>query len=207
MGGEHQNLVRKDHPISQPDRIRKSTHSSSSSSRKKKVKDPNAPKKNLTAYILFANHIREDLKEKHPDVTFQDMGRLTGMEFRKLSKDDRTKWENVAKQDKGRYETEIKAYNEKLAIIRLQEQQMLHALAKQQEQFHQSMPKLEGQLPSLKQEQIHQSLPKFEVQHETLVKQEQIHQSLPKLEGQHEALAKQEQLPNLDDQHADEDDA
>jgi len=224
--GEHQNLVRKDHPISQPDRIRKSTHSSSSSSRKKKVKDPNAPKKNLTAYILFANHIREDLKEKHPDVTFQDMGRLTGMEFRKLSKDDRTKWENVAKQDKGRYETEIKAYNEKLAIIRLQEQQMLHALAKQQEQFHQSMPKLEGQLPSLKQEQIeslpklegqhealvkqeeiHQSLPKFEGQHETLVKQEQIHQSLPKLEGQHEALAKQEQLPNLDDQHADEDDA
>merc|ERR1712172_299646 len=93
-----------------------------------------------------------------------------------------------AKQDKERYEKEIKAYNEKLAIIRQQEQQMLHALAKQQEEFHQSIPKLEGQ-------------------HEALVKQGEIHRSLPKLEGQHEALVKQEQLPNLDDQQADEDDA
>jgi len=36
----------------------------------KKVKDPNEPKKPLSAYLLFSGDKREQVKKEHPDATF-----------------------------------------------------------------------------------------------------------------------------------------
>lgn len=36
--------------------------------RKRKPRDPNAPKRPASSYILFQNDIRKELKEKHPNV-------------------------------------------------------------------------------------------------------------------------------------------
>lgn len=78
---------------------------------KKKVKkDPNAPKKNLTSYMLFAQASREEIKNKNPDATFGELGKLMGEEFKKLSPDNRKKWDERAESDKQRYKREIKDY-------------------------------------------------------------------------------------------------
>lgn len=44
--------------------------------KKKPAKDPNAPKRALTAYIIFSNENRPKIKEANPDATFGELVRL-----------------------------------------------------------------------------------------------------------------------------------
>jgi hypothetical protein len=44
-----------------------------SGKQKRKAKDPNAPKRPASSYILFQNEIRARLKEQHPDVPNNDL--------------------------------------------------------------------------------------------------------------------------------------
>jgi len=39
----------------------------------KKTKDPNAPKRPMTAYMLYANAIRNKVKEDNPGISFGDV--------------------------------------------------------------------------------------------------------------------------------------
>ena len=78
------------------------------SSRRKK--DPNAPKRALSAYMFFANENRDIIKSENPDVSFGQVGKLLGEKWKALSPEEREPYEAKAKADKRRYESEKELY-------------------------------------------------------------------------------------------------
>jgi len=79
--------------------------------RKKQKKDPNAPKKALTAFMFFSNNMRPKLKEENPDASFGDLARLVGARFKELTPEDRVKWDKMASKDKERYKEAMAEYS------------------------------------------------------------------------------------------------
>ena len=71
------------------------------SSRRKK--DPNAPKRALSAYMFFANENRDIIKSENPDVSFGQVGKLLGEKWKALSPEEREPYEAKAKADKRIY--------------------------------------------------------------------------------------------------------
>jgi hypothetical protein len=55
----------------------------------KKEKDPNAPKKGLSAFMIFSSENRSRIKEENPEATFGEMGKLLGAKWREMSEDDK----------------------------------------------------------------------------------------------------------------------
>merc|ERR1711879_41472 len=85
-----------------PSRSRKSTKKGG-----KKKKDPNAPRKALSAYMFFAQANRDKVKKEHPDATFGELGKYLGKLWSKASKEDK------ASKDMERYEKEKAKYDKK----------------------------------------------------------------------------------------------
>ncbi|OAA67572.1 nucleosome binding protein [Cordyceps fumosorosea ARSEF 2679] len=79
--------------------------------KKRAKKDPNAPKRGLSAYMFFANEQRENVREENPDVTFGQVGKILGERWKALSEKQRAPYEAKAAADKKRYEDEKAAYN------------------------------------------------------------------------------------------------
>jgi hypothetical protein len=50
----------------------------------KKKKDPNAPKRGMSAYMFYMNGNRATIREENPDATFGDIGKIAGAQWRKL---------------------------------------------------------------------------------------------------------------------------
>ena len=73
-----------------------------------KKKDPNAPKRALSAYIFFCADHRAGVLEENPGISAPDVLRALGEAWRKC--DDRSKYEKKAEKDKARYAREMKAY-------------------------------------------------------------------------------------------------
>jgi len=74
-------------------------------------KDPNAPKRGLSAYMFFANEQRENVREENPGITFGQVGKILGERWKALNDKQRTPYEAKAAADKKRYEDEKQAYN------------------------------------------------------------------------------------------------
>lgn len=79
---------------------------------KKKVKDPNAPKKNMSAYMFYAVENRAKLKEKNPDATFNDLSKLVGESWKKLTDKQKQPYITKSDSDKTRYQQAAKDYTE-----------------------------------------------------------------------------------------------
>ena len=79
--------------------------------RKKAKKDPNAPKKNMTAYFLYSMYARPKVKEDYPDASFGDIAKIISKQYKTLSDKERKQWEKKAEEDKERYQREMAAYN------------------------------------------------------------------------------------------------
>ncbi|KAI9798177.1 MAG: Non-histone chromosomal protein 6 [Piccolia ochrophora] len=77
----------------------------------KKKKDPNAPKRGLSAYMFFANEQRENVRDENPGITFGQVGKILGERWKALNEKQRVPYENKAKVDKKRYEDEKASYN------------------------------------------------------------------------------------------------
>jgi len=76
----------------------------------KKKKDPNAPKRGLSAYMFFANEQRENVRSENPGIAFGQVGKLLGERWKALSPKQRDPYEAKAATDKKRYEDEKAAY-------------------------------------------------------------------------------------------------
>ncbi|KAI0989986.1 hypothetical protein GJ496_001846 [Pomphorhynchus laevis] len=61
---------------------------------KRKLKDANAPKRPLSAYMLWLNENRSKLKEKYPGKSVTELTTAAGEEWRKL--EDKSKWQESA---------------------------------------------------------------------------------------------------------------
>ncbi|KAH7026670.1 high mobility group box domain-containing protein [Microdochium trichocladiopsis] len=77
---------------------------------KRSKKDPNAPKRGLSAYMFFANEQRENVREENPGISFGQVGKILGERWKALNDKQRTPYEAKAAADKKRYEDEKAAY-------------------------------------------------------------------------------------------------
>lgn len=78
--------------------------------RKKAKKDPNAPKRNMSAYFLFSVHIRPTVKEENPEAAFGDIARIISAKYKALKDNERKVWDEKAAEDKERYQRDMEAY-------------------------------------------------------------------------------------------------
>jgi len=76
----------------------------------KTSRDPNAPKRNMSAYLLYQNCMREQFKNINPGMTFGQLAKYTSHMYKCLSLEEKQRWEAHAAQDKARYEAEMTTY-------------------------------------------------------------------------------------------------
>lgn len=81
--------------------------------KKRAKKDPNAPKRPTTAYFYFMNENRARLKKENPSLTFGELGKLLGEQYKKLSGTEKKKYEDLAAEDKKRYKKEMESFESK----------------------------------------------------------------------------------------------
>jgi hypothetical protein len=111
-------VQREGHSYKLTDKAKRSTKRSASSKRSPRMskraaksdKDPNAPKRSLSAYMFFAIEHRAAVKEKNPDATFGDLGKLIAADWAALPTPAKKTYETQAAKDKARYEREKAAY-------------------------------------------------------------------------------------------------
>eukprot|EP01135_Chromosphaera_perkinsii_P011140 Nk52_evm1s2343 gene=Nk52_evmTU1s2343 len=93
---------------------KKATKASPVKKRKqKKEKDPNAPKRAMTAFFCFSNEVRQKTRDAHPEKKMTEIAQLIGEMWKKLSPADLAKYTKMAEQDKVRYEKAMAAYKKK----------------------------------------------------------------------------------------------
>jgi len=76
----------------------------------KPKRDPNAPKRNLSAYLLYQNGMREQFKTENPGMTFGQLAKYTSHMYKNLTPDEKATWEARAQQDKTRFEAQMAVY-------------------------------------------------------------------------------------------------
>jgi len=76
----------------------------------KPERDANAPKRNMSAYLLYQNAMRDQFKRENPGMTFGQLAKFTSHMYKNLTPEERATWEARAQQDKARYNAEIAAY-------------------------------------------------------------------------------------------------
>lgn len=69
-----------------------------------------APKQPLSGYVHFLNERRESVRGENPDITFSDLSKKLAAEWSGLAEPDKNKYNDLAKRDKDRYETEFSEY-------------------------------------------------------------------------------------------------
>ena len=77
----------------------------------KKEKDPNAPKRPLTPYILFCMAERDTVKSDNPSMSGKEITSELGRLWQDLSQDKKDIYTNQYKEDKVRYADELSKYD------------------------------------------------------------------------------------------------
>ncbi|KPJ00974.1 High mobility group protein DSP1 [Papilio xuthus] len=77
-------------------------------------KDPNAPKRSLSAFFWFCNEERSKVKAKYPDYTMGDIAKELGRRWAAADPDTKGKYDALSEQDKARYDREMTAYKKTL---------------------------------------------------------------------------------------------
>ena len=76
--------------------------------RKKQKKDPNAPKRALSAFFHFCADERPKVREANPSYSVGDVAKELGKSWAQVT--DKSKYEALAAKDKQRYEDEMASY-------------------------------------------------------------------------------------------------
>merc|ERR1712232_1418707 len=74
------------------------------------VKDVNAPKRNMSAYLLYQNAMRDQFKRENPGMTFGQLAKYTSHMYRNLTPEEKATWVARSQQDKARYDAELASY-------------------------------------------------------------------------------------------------
>ncbi|KAK1264710.1 FACT complex subunit SSRP1 [Acorus gramineus] len=82
----------------------------------KKKKDPNAPKRAMSAFMMFSNSERENLKKTNPGLSFTDVGRALGEKWKKMTASEKEPFEAMARADQKRYKDEMAGYNKSAPV-------------------------------------------------------------------------------------------
>ncbi|XP_028295773.1 high mobility group protein B2a [Gouania willdenowi] len=76
------------------------------------VKDPSKPRGKTSSYAFFIATCREEHKKKHPgtSVGFAEFSKKCSERWKTMSAKEKSKFEEMAKNDKVRYDREMKTY-------------------------------------------------------------------------------------------------
>ncbi|XP_040282097.1 high mobility group protein B1 [Bufo bufo] len=74
--------------------------------------DPKKPRGKMSSYAYFVQTCREEHKKKHPDasVNFAEFSKKCSERWKTMNAKEKGKFEDMAKVDKVRYESEMKSY-------------------------------------------------------------------------------------------------
>lgn len=76
----------------------------------KPAKDPNAPKKPLSAYFLYANDKRDEIRREFPEMSTTDVAKESGRRWAQLSPEEKEKYESRSKESKSEYDQAMSSY-------------------------------------------------------------------------------------------------
>lgn len=76
----------------------------------RKKKDPNAPKKPRTGYIIFCSEQRDTMKTQNPDMNTKELTSALANRWQSLSDLEKKKYTTKAEKDKDRYASEMETY-------------------------------------------------------------------------------------------------
>ncbi|KAF7331830.1 HMG box domain-containing protein [Mycena kentingensis (nom. inval.)] len=79
--------------------------------RKRKKKDPNAPKRPASTYLVFQNDVRNGLKQKFPDLAHVDIMAMVAEQWANMTEADKAVYQEKVNKDKERYAAEKSAYD------------------------------------------------------------------------------------------------
>jgi len=109
---------------------------------KRNRKDPDAPKRASGAYVFFTNKMRPIIMKEFPGIKFVDMGRILGERWRALTPEEKVQYENIAADDKKRFQVEMQQYTANQVVAaqvqqREQMQQQQQTMANHQQHLQQ----------------------------------------------------------------------
>ncbi len=90
----------------------------------KKAKDPNAPKRNISAFMHYSKDSREGLKASQPELTFGEIAKAMSVNWKALSVQERAVWDKKATVDKERYQQDMAQYKDSDQYAKWQAKQM-----------------------------------------------------------------------------------
>ena len=76
----------------------------------KKMKDPKAPKRSLSAWIIYTTEQRPKFKAENPEKSNIELTTLMSQEWRNMTDGDKKKYTDLAEVDKQRYMKEKEEY-------------------------------------------------------------------------------------------------
>ncbi|OBZ85570.1 High mobility group NHP1 [Choanephora cucurbitarum] len=82
--------------------------------KKKEKKDPNAPKRNLSSYMIYSQEIRPDIVARNPELKAIDIAKLIGEMWNKLSDKEKQPYVKKAEDEKARFDKENEKYKASL---------------------------------------------------------------------------------------------
>lgn len=85
---------------------------------KKQAKDPNAPKRPMTAFFHYSNEHRDRVRKAHPQYKIGDIAKELSRQWNGLKANEKQKYEALSASDKQRYENEKAAYEKKHGIVK-----------------------------------------------------------------------------------------
>jgi len=77
---------------------------------KRPKKDPNAPKKPMTAYFAWMNENRPRIKEEHPNASLGEIAKVAGSEWKEVDPDVKAEFEEAYKKQMEAYKKQMKNY-------------------------------------------------------------------------------------------------
>lgn len=86
---------------------------------KRGPRDPAAPKRASGAYVFFTNYMRPKVNEEFPGIKFVELGKLLGERWRALTPVQKKEYEDMAAEDKVRFQIEMQQYtaNQNATVI------------------------------------------------------------------------------------------
>jgi len=92
--------------------------------KRKQAKDPNAPKRSLSAFFWFCNDERPKIRETNPEYTVGDVAKELGKMWALVDPQTKERYNVMAERDKQRYKREMEGYgNKKANMGQMQQQQ------------------------------------------------------------------------------------
>jgi len=76
----------------------------------KKDRDPNKPKRALSAFFYYAKDERPNVRQLNPDFSVGEVAKELGRKWNELSDAVKAPYEKSAEEDRARYDVEMKAY-------------------------------------------------------------------------------------------------